>query len=294
MISNFYTVPFSLQWNNVLVAAKSRIAVSYVSMRRLLSRFRSLPTFLVIGAQKSGTTSLSSYLAQHPDLRTSFYKEVHFFDSGTGMYGDNYAKGENWYRAHFPLRSRRRESQQIFEATPMYLFHGKAAARIRETIPTAKLIVVLRNPVARAVSHYRHTRARRHEPLPMLEAMHAESDRIGTALHAMDFENQDVRRFSYKSRGLYAEQLRRYLHHFPANQLLVISSDELFADTPDTLRRIFEFIGVQPDVAINDLRPLNTAKDQSPVPDGVHQYLEEYFRGPNDELGTLLGRDFGW
>ena len=126
-------------------------------LRRRTSRLRILPRYLIIGAQKSGTTTLYEYLNQHPAVARSFIQEVHFFDL-------NFARGLEWYRAHFPtylrreyVRSRRRMELITGEASAYYLFHPLVCARVRETLPDVRLIVVLRDPVERAWAHYRGT-----------------------------------------------------------------------------------------------------------------------------------------
>ena len=120
---------------------------------RILFRRDALPHFLIIGAQKAGTTSLASYLAAHPGVVPSKRKEVHFFDL-------NYEKGVDWYRSHFPiargqgLRRRMRGRRMLTgEASPYYIFHPLAASRAFDLLPAARVIVLLRNPVDRAYSH---------------------------------------------------------------------------------------------------------------------------------------------
>ena len=127
---------------------------------RLHDRPGPLPGFLIIGAQKSGTTTLFAMLGTHPQLTRPTDKEVHYFSL-------HYERGEAWYRRHF-------KGEIAFEASPYYIFHPAAPERIRATIPNAKLIAILRDPVQRSISHYFHSVLKGHETLPMLEALHAE------------------------------------------------------------------------------------------------------------------------
>ncbi len=125
-------------------------------VRRLGAGRRVLPDFLVIGAQKSGTSSLFRYLDQHPQVRGSVPKEVHYFSGGFAPAPDAYARGEGWYRAHFPKKAAMGQGVRAFEATPLYLLHPLAAGRIHALMPAVKLVAVLRNPTDRALSHYFH------------------------------------------------------------------------------------------------------------------------------------------
>ncbi|MCI5147305.1 MAG: sulfotransferase, partial [Candidatus Electrothrix sp. AR3] len=112
----------------------------------LTARLRPLPNFLVIGAQKSGTTSLFHYICQHPQVFENKSKEIHFFDH-------NYHCGANWYRSHFPLAGKLMRNRCLGEATPYYLCHPHAPSHIFDLLPRVKIIAILRDPVERAISH---------------------------------------------------------------------------------------------------------------------------------------------
>ena len=277
-----------------MTSFKVQVARTYIAFRRLSSRFRVLPDMIIVGAQKCGTTSLTAFLAQHPEVRSSFFKEVHYFDDGVNASRNSYEKGENWYRAHFPLRERSASPPVVFEATPMYLFHPFAAERIQKLLPTAKIVIIVRNPTDRAISHYRHSKQRGHESLPILDALQAEEGRIGAALDKQEFRNDDVRHFSYKARGLYADQIRRYQALFPSDNLSIISSDDLFDAPHETLGKLFGFLGVRPDITIRDTDPRNVSAATGEDLQEVRDYLDSYFHDPNLALYSLLGRDFGW
>ena len=144
-----------------------------------------LPTFLVIGAQKSGTTSLVHYLAAHPQVyaRTD---ELHFFDR-------YYERGLDWYSSQFE------DAAAVGESSPEYMFRPEVAPRIAADLPGVKLVAILRDPVDRAYSQYWHNRTRGHEPLSFEDALAAEPDRAS-----------DLERYGYVGRGRYAEQLARF------------------------------------------------------------------------------------
>ena len=134
---------------------------------RATARWRPLPDFLVIGAQKAGTTALYAYLRWHPGITGPSWKEVSFFDR-------HWWRGEFWYRGQFPLRSGQR---LVGEASPSYLFHPLAPERVRSLVPEAKLIALVRDPVDRAYSHYQHEVALGREPLSFEDALAAEAER---------------------------------------------------------------------------------------------------------------------
>ena len=141
---------------------------------------RLLPDFLIIGTQRGGTTSLYNYLVEHPGIGAASIKEVHFFDT------PHFKQGLAWYRGHFPSAFQRyyveRSLKHGFvtgEASPYYLFHPHAPKRVAGLMPQMKLIVMLRNPVDRAYSHYHHEVAGGHEKLATFEeAIACEDERL--------------------------------------------------------------------------------------------------------------------
>jgi hypothetical protein len=256
-------------------------------------RDRALPDFIIIGAQKGGTSSLFAYLAQHPQLLPSLKKEVHFFDGGLNYTTDNYKRGEAWYRTNFPKKDTGAHSR-AFEASPLYVFNPLVPRRIFDLVPDVKLIVLLRNPTERAISHYFHGKEKGHEPLPMIEALRAEEQRLANILECEDYKSANFRHYSYKSRGVYKEQLERFLKHFPPQQLLVLSSEKFFRDTNTILRRVLQFVEVDPAFKIQDLKPRNVARNRSAVDPEVYEYLNDYFRPHNQALYELVGENYAW
>lgn len=261
---------------------------------RLTWEQRALPDFIIIGAQKAGTSSLFFYLAQHPQVVGSYTKEVHFFDGGIKPGTNNFAKGETWYRAHFPLRKNLGATQKTFEASPFYIFNPLVPGRIADLLPDVKLIALLRNPVDRAISQYFQEKRRNREPLEITEALAQEETRLEPAIRRRDYNNATFMYHSYKSRGLYKQQLERYFERFSRQQILLIKSEDLFKDTNGTLRQVFEFIGVDSDFTVRKLTPRNVAKTKGAVPSEVSEYLKSYFLPHNRALYELVGRDFGW
>src|SRR5436190_14197633 len=210
-------------------------------LQRASSPVRMLPTFLVVGAKRAGTSSLYQYLIRHPDVRTcASGKGMHYFDVG-------YERGWQWYRSSFPLIGRGGISG---EASPYYMFHPLAPARIAAAIPEARLIVVLRNPVDRAWSHYHNERRLGAEPLSFEEAIGCEAERLAGQAEQMvadpGFQSFAWRHHSYLARGRYAEQLDRLYELFPPDQVLVIQSESLRADPNRALEALWRFLGLAP------------------------------------------------
>ena len=256
-----------------------------------------LPDFIILGAQKGGTTSLEAYLREHPDVLPCASKEVHYFD------GRRYRWGEAWYRRQFmnpaDLRSIRRfRGRRLMggEATPYYLYHPQVPDRIARLTPQAKLIALLRDPVARAYSQYQHNVRLEKEPLSFAEAL-AREDVIVPPAHAQmqadpTYRSEAHHRYSYKLRGCYAEQIERYYRHFPRDQLLIVKSEDLFARPQETYDEILEFLGL-PAFELPSTAARNAggyAEGAIPEEDALRQYFEPH----NRQLYSLIGRDMGW
>lgn len=256
---------------------------------------RALPNFMIIGAQKSGTTSLFRYLCRHPQLLEGFRKEIHFFDGGIREPYENFKQGADWYRAHFPPRRRLGGRCKTFEASPVYLFNPLVPERIFDLDPGIRFIALLRNPTERALSHYFHAQRKGREPLPIDEAMAAEDGRLEPALQAADYNNQAFRHFSYKHRGLYMQQLERYCRFFPREQILTLCSERLFRDPAVVLRRVFEFVGVDADFEIKQVRRVhNSGANKTRVDPQVRADLNNFFRSHNQALYDFAGENYGW
>ena len=252
------------------------------------SPFRPLPDFLVLGAQKAGTTALYEYLRRHPQISGPSWKEVSFFDR-------HWARGESWYRGNFPNVARTR-GKHVGEASPSYVFHPLAPRRVQEVVPEARLIVLVRNPVDRALSQYNHEVALGREALPFEEALDAEEERLRGEQERMA---ADPRYFSrewwshtYKARGRYAEQLERWLAVFPREQLLVLPSDDLGSEPARAHAQVLEFVGASPQRL--DSYPRVYEREYEPMKAETRERLAAEFEEPNRRLYELLGRDLGW
>ncbi len=188
-----------------------------------------LPTFIIAGAMRCGTTSLNGYLREHPNIAVSQPKEVHFFDL-------NYDKGLDWYREHFPASE---EATAVGEATPDYLYHPEAVARIAASLPDVKVIVLLRNPIDRAYSHYWHNRSRGRETLEFEAALSAEPARL---VH--DAESRRI--FSYADKGRYVGQMERLYTSIPRERVLVRTFEELEKSPETVFTDACRFLDIDP------------------------------------------------
>ena len=263
--------------------------------RELTWPLRKLPDFLVIGAMKSGTTSLYSYLIQHPQISKPQKKEIYFFSTNL------YNKGIHWYRAHFPFQYS--SNQLTFEASTDYIFVPKAAELIYRCLPDVKLILLLRNPVDRAISHYFHQTQRYRERLSILEALAYENNRIPSSKALMErvtniqnYKKDPYIVFSYKSRGLYIEQVKKFLQYFPKERLFIVNSEKLYSQPDYVMKQIYHFLGIESNYIVKDFTPKNVTSDsvKSYISEDVYQYLNDYFEPFNRELYELIDHDFNW
>ena len=238
--------------------------------------FGHLPNAIGIGGTKCGTTSLFWYMRQHPDVSASRLKELHYFD-------DQFDKPIAWYRANFSSVGR---SALRFECTPGYLHHPLAPQRAASVVPHAKLIVLLRNPVDRAYSHYNQAVRQGLEALSFEEALEREEARL-----AQLDPNAPVPpkhwAWSLKRRGFYAEALKRWLKHYDRQRFLILRSEDLFADPQRAMDEVFCFLGLAAR-AVPDLRPQNDSEYPAMSP-GTRSRLEALYEGPNRTLKRLVG-----
>jgi hypothetical protein len=257
--------------------------------------FRVLPDFIIIGTQKGGTSSLYEYLSRHPRVFPALKKEVHFFDT------ENFAKGLAWYRAHFPLDVRH-ETQSgrckpiTGEASPYYLFYPHAAARIAKFLPRAKIIVMLRNPIDRALSHYYHQVRKGREPLAFGAAIEAESHRLEGEYERMlkdeSYYSYACWAYSYLGRGYYADQLSAWFRIFPREQFLFIRSEDFFLNPCASFKQSLRFLEL-PEIDLCNYEKQNAGTYTSMSME-VRQRLYNHFKPHNLRLYDLLGTDLAW
>lgn len=267
------------------------------AVARPTARLRDLPDYVIAGAQRASTTSLQEALTKHPAVGSPRLKKgVHYFDSW-------FHRGPEWYRSQFPTRATRRFRETIVgtttvvgEASPYYMFHPAVPGRIAETLPGGKIIVVLRNPIERAISHHSHEVRRGYETVGLLDALRRESERLmGEEERLLSdplYQSHEHRHHSYVGRGMYADQLERLYRFVPAARVHVVHAELLWTEPEDTLKEVFRFLGV-PQYAGSRLGHRNATPRRAPNSD-AREYLAEIFESPNQRLDTLLDRTFGW
>jgi len=256
-----------------------------------MNHLQSRPNFIIIGVQRCGTTSLYRYLTSHPNIISASRKEVHFFDN-------HFNKGVNWYYKNFSDITKLRKKDCITgEASPYYIFHPHAYKRIYNLLPQVKLIVLLRNPVNRAYSHYHHEVRNGFETLSFSEAIAKEEERLAGELDKMMKDKYyfsfNYNHFSYKARGIYIEQLQKWLKLFEEEQLLILKSEKLYANPQSTINRALDFLGL-PEWQLNTHKPFNSGGDYPDMNSDIKKELYQYFKPYNQKLYEYLNIDWIW
>lgn len=217
---------------------------------------RVLPDFLMIGGKRTGSTSLYRNLAAAEDVLANFPKREEL--KGTYYFDVEYERGANWYRSHFVTRrTLDAETQRlgrrvvVGEASPYYLQQPHAAQRAARLLPHAKIIATVRNPVDRAYSHYRERVRQGIETLPTFEAaLEAEDDRLAGEIERMaadpDYVSWNHLNFAYLGQSMYAEALTRWIDAFGPDNVLVMQSEDLFADTGSAIDRVRQCLDLEP------------------------------------------------
>jgi len=257
---------------------------------RLLNEYGRLPNFLIIGAQKCGTSYIFNHLMSHPQIVKPAKKEVNYFSWF-------YSKGLEWYKNHFPELHNTDENNKKFltgEATTNYLFHPLTPMRVKKIIPDVKIIVSLRNPIDRAYSHYQMSVKNGFETLSFEDVIALEEERLKgekeKILKNGTFDSLPFKKFSYLNRGLYFDQLQNWLKHFPKEQFLIFSAEKLWKDSSKIFSKIYKFIHLsdwEPKIQIKS----NEGNYPEMNPD-TRQKLIQYFKPNNQKLYNLLNIKF--
>ena len=293
--------------NFFIIMSKISIFTQGVLMRQLQSSFK--VNFLVVGVQKGGTTILDSYLRQHPNICMGKRKEVHFFDNEKYFVSDNIS-----YDDYHALFDPQLAHLIMGESTPIYSYWKSSPKRIWKYNKNIKLILLLRNPIERAYSHwnketlnYQESNNGVVEQYSFYDAITNEKERCKPALPLQH------RSYSYIDRGFYNQQIDRLLHYFPEQQILILKSESLRSNTEEMLAKIYSFL----EMKIPEFIPIKSRKDTlrainrvSPTnsPDCNHanighyadklgdkekQYLIKVFTDEISQLEKRLGWDCG-
>src|SRR3954471_9891017 len=270
----------------------------YLEIGPATSRYRMEPSFLVVGGQRCGTTTIFKSLAEHPQVMRPPVEK------GTDYYTLHHSRGLDWYRGHFPLaapaarRTRNVGGAVAFEACTYYLFHPFAMERIAADYPDLKLVAMLRDPVERAYSAYKHELARGFETeTDFGRALELEDERLDGELERMaadaDYASLAHRHHAYQRRGRYAEQLARVLDHFDPEQLHVMESESFFADPAAEFGRLLDFLGLRSWLPASGFAQHN-ARPGAPMPEAARARLEAYYAPLDADLAEITGRMPSW
>ena len=268
--------------------------------RKMTSRLRQLPDFIIIGAGRAGTTALYSYLIQHPLIAAALtdnnesVADLHFFE---------YIISNNiqWYRSHFPIlfsKSNKHKNSFITgEYTSTYMYHPDVPKRIFNLLPKIKLIVILRNPIDKAYSTYQQQFRFGEYTTSFEDTINAEFRRIdlNKDFPELNSNNYDFENFVAQNiirHGVYADYLETWLKIFDRKQILILNSDDLKKSTKETLRRVFNFLNVS-NYDIKDTSQVNVGKYPT-INKITRKKLIEFFKPHNQRLNKLLDTEFDW
>lgn len=296
-----------------MLRRRRQLVNTFLQCRSLAGHCGTLPSFLIIGGQKCGTTDLYDRLVKHPQVHKAILKEIDYFQV-------HYSMGLAWYRSHFPnLEDEKPRLEEdallnkgydwyrppaaakhgsngrpITGEASGYLSYPAAPYRIQALLPDVKLIALLRNPVNRAYSHFNHVRRLGIEPVETFEeALELELRRKrGDAPPDPPGKRYRLGERSYLSKGLYADQLEHWYRCFPREQVMVIQSEQFYRDTRATVLAVTEFLGL-PEWEPEDYRG-HKQFPYEPMKPETRRWLEDYYREANARLFELLGTDFGW
>jgi hypothetical protein len=256
-----------------------------VGYRRITSFLRPLPDFVVIGAQKSGTTTLYEWICVHKNVKKGIYKEVHYFERKKKYL----ERGKRWYKSQFPIKI---GDKKTGEATPIYMFKKEVPRRIKETIPNTRLISILRKPTERAYSHYHHTKRTKGDERSFESAIEEEI-RVIERSNKKEIFNIEYNYDNYVSRGYYYQQLKRWLKFFPMEQIKILKSEELFEKPDYIMKKVFSHIGLKK-VNKNYENKYNQGKYKKRMKKSTKRRLERHYKEKNKRLYKLIGKEFGW
>lgn len=257
-----------------------------------------LPDYLIIGFAKCGTTSLHEYLIQHPSIFPPLGKEIDYFDR-------LYTRGLNWYKAKFPLKTKKFFVKNVMkkdfitgEATPRYMEHPHALMRIKNTIPNSKFIILVRNPIERAFSHYNMNLRNGYEYRSFEDAIKHEEKRIQGRYDKMEknenFYSWDYDLFAYLQHGIYIKRLKKWLEIFPKKQFLILQSEE-FLEHPDSIYyQTLKFLNLPKWEPTGYQLFKKREYIDKKIDPKIRKELQSYFQPFNEELYKLLGKNFRW
>lgn len=259
--------------------------------------FHILPEFIIFGVSRSGTTSLYQYLAQHPNIEPCVVKEPRYFD----MY---YDRGINWYKMNFPsiwkkffFNIIKKKTIITGEASGAYLQNPHAAKRIYQLNPHMKLIILMRNPVDRAFSHYKRRVKNGTEKLSFEDAIDQEENKIKGEMERMEknenYYSSIYHGLSYLTTGLYAPRLKIWLKYFPLNQILILENSELLNDPESVYDKTLKFLNL-PTCKLSNYKKFSKQDLKLDMNPKTREKLLKFCKPYNEELFSLIGHRFNW
>lgn len=254
-----------------------------------LNSLRKLPNFIIIGAQKAATSTLHEYLALHTNVQKPPIKETLFFSA-------NYDRGVNYYKSIFPIH---KKGKLTFESTPDYLSHPNAPNLCHKLLPDVKLLVILRNPVDRAFSHFNFVKAYGGEDASMTfeTGLELESERIHNAMNIINHDRYHaslmLSRYSYKRNSEYAGHIKNWLKYYKKENFLFIDFNELKKQPNKVLNAIYAFIGIEHE-SIEDSIVANKSSYSNSINKDTKEVLSGHFKKHNLELFNLINHQFDW
>ena len=247
-----------------------------------------LPNFIIIGAMKSGTTSLYNYICDHPSVIAAEYDEIGFFDS-------NYHLGLNWYRSLFPTKKQlksleQKEDQGITgEDTPFYFWNEESANRIKEILPNVKLILILRNPINRAYSEY-------HDKVQSGRTKKSFEQYIQSELENLKKNSPPPSKFndddSILLRGIYSKQFENWSRIFSKKQIIVLQSEQLLEKPQKVLNEIYNFLGLTEFNLKNKFS--KKKKKYQDMNSETREILRDFYYPYNEKLFQMIEKRFDW
>jgi hypothetical protein len=267
---------------------KSAVKSALRGLGLVTAPLRSQPDFLIIGAKRSGSTSMYRWLLRHPQVAPLFpsvqhIKGVHWFDRHPD-------RSMNWYRSFYPLRVPS-AARIAGEASPYYLIHPYAAARAAAAVGNARVILLVREPAARAYSHWRDEVRQGNEQLPFTDALAAEQARVEPELARMEddpgYYSWIHEHLTYRSWGCYAVHLQRWLCSWPSERILVVCTEELYRPGSSVPRAVTDFLGLPPHPD-RELPWLNASAPPDPRDADVFLELRDSYASDNAALRDLF------
>lgn len=286
------------------------LKISSDLIKRNIFKKHTSPDFLIVGAQKAGTSALAFYLSQHPQIQIAERKEVNFFNSS------DYSKGLKYYEKQFPIKS---FPSKYFEATPGYMYVPQAIKRIYEFDNTLKLIIILREPISRSYSAWNMFREIHENPtskdyfiknyLNKIEDDKARQNFIELLINE-NYPNfisyikkecesilngTNILEPSFIQKSIYYPQMKNIYKYFDKSQVLILESTELKQKRIETLNKIATFLNISSfnnlDLNLNSISERHYLKK---IPEDAEKLLKSFFSKYNEKLFNLIGEKYDW